>query len=470
MLVAIYLRKSRANGIEDLEKHREQLISIANNNSWDYDIYQEIASSQDNQREEYNKMKNNLHKYSKILVTSLDRLSREKSEQAELTKLINKFNFEIVTPAGNYSKDDDLLMDIRELLARQEYKLIRERQIQGTISSWKSGRWTGGKPTLGYSYNKNNRMLEVDDNKEIYLYIKSLALQGENPTKIALLCNQKGYKTIYNKYFSAMQVSRILTCKTYIGQVCYSGKWNKGLHEPLCSLEEYSIIMDYMEKKSLGKRKRGYTYPLSGLIKCKVCGSLYQTHRRKDRDNNEYLKPCHKRDKISNIKCRNKGIKADIIHQIIIEQLNNFIEETEEIIKNGNINSNKNSIKMLDSELSTVKADINGFYSRNDNILKMVEIGMLDILEGKKKIDTNNKEINLLKDRIDLLELKKANLKKIDIKDKLKISKNVFNEIINLDNKDSKNDIKINSLYKSIINYIEIDIKSDSLDLYIDFK
>lgn len=42
--VAIYLRKSRGE-IEDLEKHKEQLIELANKNKWQYDIYEEIGTS-----------------------------------------------------------------------------------------------------------------------------------------------------------------------------------------------------------------------------------------------------------------------------------------------------------------------------------------------------------------------------------------------------------------------------------------
>ncbi|SFC15480.1 hypothetical protein SAMN05421842_10172 [Clostridium uliginosum] len=34
--IAIYLRKSKGE-IEDLEKHKEQLIELANKNKWQYD-------------------------------------------------------------------------------------------------------------------------------------------------------------------------------------------------------------------------------------------------------------------------------------------------------------------------------------------------------------------------------------------------------------------------------------------------
>jgi site-specific DNA recombinase len=43
--VAIYLRKSRGDGEEDLDKHKRDLIELAKANAWKYVIYAEIGSA-----------------------------------------------------------------------------------------------------------------------------------------------------------------------------------------------------------------------------------------------------------------------------------------------------------------------------------------------------------------------------------------------------------------------------------------
>lgn len=77
--VAIYSRKSRDDETEEaLKKQLHHLIEICNQNNWEYDVYKEVGSSQDNKRPEYNKMVSRLQKYDydAVLVTDQDRLTR----------------------------------------------------------------------------------------------------------------------------------------------------------------------------------------------------------------------------------------------------------------------------------------------------------------------------------------------------------------------------------------------------------
>ena len=125
-MVAIYLRKSRGD-IEDLNKHKETLIELCNNNSWKYDLYEEIGSSATLERPELSKLLSNINNYTKVVVMALDRLSREELGQATITNLFRENNIEVVTPTKiyNFNKEQDTLMsDFEKLLARQEFSII----------------------------------------------------------------------------------------------------------------------------------------------------------------------------------------------------------------------------------------------------------------------------------------------------------------------------------------------------------
>lgn len=472
MLVAVYIRKSRGKE-EDLLKHQDQLEALCKNKGYKYDIYKEVASSVDNERIEYTKMKKGIiaGKYKIIVCMALDRLSREKQEQAEISKLISEYNLTIITPVREYKKNNTLEMDITELLARQEYSLIKDRQRNGIINSFEKGNWTGGKPTLGYIYDKNTKELVVDDKGlKIYELIKKLALKGENSTYIAKVLNDKGYKTTFNNSFRATQINRILKCKTYIGMVSYGKKWVQGRHKPLLTIEEFNVIQDFISGRRIGNRSRNKIFPLSGLLRCSLCGALYSTTRRVKRDNKEYLKRCWRVDYDSNIKCENKGIKADIIHQEIKKNLVGRISELTIIINNFNDLEYHKIKKDFQNQIIELEEYINVLKNKNNNILSMCENGLYDVKTAKEKIAFNDNKIIENEIKIKKIEMQINNLSSIDIKKNLKETKKVLEKLEKLDYNNQKNDIRINEIYKTIIETILIKITDEEINIHIQYK
>ena len=85
--VAVYLRKSRGD-VEDLEKHKMQLLDICQKNNYSYDLYEEIGSSDTlEERPQMNKLLDNINKYSRVLVVALDRLSRNELHSALINQI-----------------------------------------------------------------------------------------------------------------------------------------------------------------------------------------------------------------------------------------------------------------------------------------------------------------------------------------------------------------------------------------------
>lgn len=472
MKVAIYIRKSRGND-EDLLKHQHQLEELCKTRGYKYDIYKEVASSVNNARAEYTKMKAGIieGKYKIIVCMALDRLSREKQEQAEISKLINEYDLTIVTPTKEYKATNTLEMDITELLARQEYSLIKERQKNGIIASHKKGNWVNGKPTLGYIYDKNTKKLEIDKNRiHIYEMIKKLALKGENSTQIAKKLNEKGYKTTFNNNFQAPQINRILKCKTYIGMVAYGREWVQGNHKPLLSIEEYNLIKDYIEGRRIGKRSRNKTFPLSGLIRCKYCGALYSVTRRVQRDNQEYIKRCWRVNHETGEKCNNKGIKADIIHEAIKEDIYSRIEELQSILRNFNDIEFHKLKKEITSKISEVEHDISVLNKKNGNILEMCENGLYDISTAKNKIADNTNKIIDNKSKIKELEKQLNGYSSKDLKNNLKNISQYTKKLEVLNCNDDNYDKEINEIYKNIINVIYLEVTNEEININIEYK
>ncbi|MCP9301204.1 recombinase family protein [Bacillus halotolerans] len=98
--VAIYLRKSRNNeGEETLAKHRKRLLDIAKKYNWETKLFQEVGSSMDENRPEYQKMiceiKENL--FDAVLSVNLSRVTRDDAETPKFMSLLRQEDVLFVT-------------------------------------------------------------------------------------------------------------------------------------------------------------------------------------------------------------------------------------------------------------------------------------------------------------------------------------------------------------------------------------
>ncbi len=101
--VAIYLRKSRNNEGEETEdtlaKHRKRLLDIAEKNNWEIKLFQEVGSSMDENRPEYQKMiceiKENL--FDAVLSVNLARVTRDDAETPKFMSLLRQEDVLFVT-------------------------------------------------------------------------------------------------------------------------------------------------------------------------------------------------------------------------------------------------------------------------------------------------------------------------------------------------------------------------------------
>ncbi|WP_191561608.1 recombinase family protein [Metabacillus idriensis] len=109
--VALYVRKSReeeGGAEETLHNQRETLIRIAEQKGYRYDLFQEVESSINWNRPELAKMLEGIiqGKYSRVLVTHPDRLSRDERDSAELKEIFIEHGIIIETPDNTIDLSD----------------------------------------------------------------------------------------------------------------------------------------------------------------------------------------------------------------------------------------------------------------------------------------------------------------------------------------------------------------------------
>ncbi|WP_186446242.1 recombinase family protein [Paenibacillus cremeus] len=422
--VAIYLRKSRGelnDERDDLAKHEAELIDLTRIYNWRFTIYKEIGSSASiDDRPEMvlllQDVENDL--FDAVLVMDYDRLSRgDLEDQGRIRRILKNTDTKVITPTKVYdfnNEEAELINDIEGVFSRHEYRMIKKRLNRGKKRGAKSGNWTNGKPPYPYVYNPLTKTLDVDPIRlPFYELIKKRFFEGIPCYRISWELNSMGVEppgkprgrkdgSTSTPAWSENAVYRILTSEVHLGYVIYgktsgSGHKNKrtapltekpeeewikerGNHSVLKSEAEHAeIIATLSRRKLVSTTARRMAYPLSGLVKCGMCGyTLAFTFKTSNKKVS--LKTCQHHDPIGN-RCRNSGVGADIIYSL----LDHYIADYEERLRGVEVAVDTDTdLKMLieakENEIVQLK---NGF----DRITDLYIMGTLNKEQIKVKTD-----------------------------------------------------------------------------------
>lgn len=343
---ALYIRKSREDegGIQDtLHNQREGLKSLAESRGYtEYDIFEEVESSIKWNRPELSRLVLGLEAgtYDTILVAHIDRLGRDIGLLDDIKKLCIEHGVTIETPEQRITFEDDnqeLLFGFSSVLSDYEYKRIRHRLQKGKVDTVNlRKRWIASTPPLGYYYDKESKILRVDDKEApIYRYLVDTALEGNSFASVARKANALGYRTRKGNLFNPTRVQKLLYNRTYLGEAEYNSSRlkikarAKNCHEALITIDEHNEI----KRLAYGRRNRSYSRSkevrsmLDGLIYCRVCGGVLTLNqdakKRKDgsRITTWYYRRCIKQDEWGYKSCTVKGCKVDDVNEAVVSAI-----------------------------------------------------------------------------------------------------------------------------------------------------
>lgn len=316
--VAIYSRKSRPDETDDvLQRQLAFLIDKCVENNWEYEVYQEVGSSQsinEKVRPELNKMleKVQSYHYDAIVVTDQDRLSRTTSGFAQIKEVLSKYGVHVVTSTKIYdynTQEDDLMSDMQSIVAKQEYLNVKKRLVRGKRQSAKEGNWVGGKTPVGYQYDHKSKKLIPDEYAAVIKRIFNLYLSGKSSTDIERIFDLEGTLTPTGAKWNKARISVVLANPVYKGTVIYGKtkvskveKMPSGSPKQLKTDENDQIIIENAHQPIISPdewetakaiREGRLTKPPSarigkviftGLIKCSFCGRTHSFQRRKGKE------------------------------------------------------------------------------------------------------------------------------------------------------------------------------------------
>ena len=493
--VANYIRKSRAESMEDLEKHRMILTDLCYKNNFKYVEYIEIGTSDSiDMRPKISKLLKEIEDgvYDAVCVVDYDRLSRgDMGDQDRIAKVFRKSETLIITPDKFYDLNDDTddeMVEFKGFFARREYKMITKRLRQGKKIGARQGQWTNGTPPFPYVYQTykdkfNKKGLVVDDERlPTYREIIEMALKGMPPQKIAEFLNQRGIFTSKGNYWGNVTILRLLTDETHLGRIISNktqgdGHKNKrpnakeykampksdwvvveNCHEAVKTLEEHEKILTIIsQRKKVPVKSRKQTHVFTGLMKCAKCGHSLSIHTVDDKT---YIKPCWYTDRLGN-KCRNKGILSDTLEMKVLEEIAKYKES---FINSPDVEDIQTSerIKMM---LSEKEALLSKYQRALETVNDAYELGDYNREEWLKRKEKWQKSIEQVKDEIYELKKQLHTTQQQTNEERIKNLSNFFDNITSTTDNQQRND-----LYKTIIEGIIYLREGDNISVNIVFK
>lgn len=444
--VALYLRKSRAESVKDLEKHKMILIDLCHKNNFKYLIYEEIGTSDSIElRPKITKLLNEVQEgvFDAVCVVDYDRLSRgDMGDQDRILKVFKKSETLIITPDRIYdlnNDSDDEMVEFKGFFARREYKMITKRLRQGKKIGSRQGQWTNGIPPFPYAYQTykdkfNKKGLVVNDERlPLYREIIEMYLQGISTQKIAVSLNTRGLLTQRGNFWSNTAITRLLIDETHLGKIISNktqgdGHKNKrpnakaakilpksewviieNCHEAVKTPEEHeSIISLINSKQKIPFKSRKQTYSLTGIIKCAKCGHSHSIHT--INKNKVYIKPCWYKNEFG-IKCRNLGVYSDTLEKLILGEISKYKEkflncsfENEGLLYDrlkNSLNEKNSLLEKYQKALNTANDSYElGDYGRDEWIKRKekwnssIEYVTSEIYELKKQLQATQQKTN----------------------------------------------------------------------------
>lgn len=482
-------------------------------------------------RPEFKKMMNDVRdkKIKTVVVYRLDRISRNVSDFCDLKDEFNKYNVGFMSVTENFDTTSPMgtaMLMITSVFAQLERDTIAERIRDNMYELAKTGRWLGGTTPLGYKSERVEnvsidgkkrslyKLVTIPDEVKIVklLWNKMLELKGLGKLESYLL--GQGIKTRNNNNFTRFSLINILKNPVYVvadknikdffesmgatiygSNLDFDGKhgliaYNKRLEVPgktksLKDITEWIIAVGkhdgiissdkFIETWNLihkNRDKRFRTPPantsiLSGIIRCKYCGSymrprMRQTINANGERNFTYL--CELKDKSRKQLCQCKNISGIETDKIVIEKIKEltiptslFMIRLKEIADGREKETTKreNELSNLNMTLSKNKIKLDGLIDKLAIVSKEI---IPDIAEEIKNLKIKNNE----------LENKIANLKisveeEINQEETAKLAIDVINRYMN--SFDALDLVSKRTLVKLLVNSVE----SDGENLYINF-
>ena len=392
-----------------------------------------------------------------VLVDKLDRLSRSQFDTLYMIqKVFDPHNVAFVSRAEAFDTSTPFgkaMVGILAVFAELERARIKERMADGREGRAKAGKYRGGgKPSIGYDYNINTGLLEINEYEIMMVRELFDLVQAKMPfNAIARLFNEKGYKTKYGPWNDAT-VRNVVTNRAYLGEIKHKGTWYPGIHEATISQEQFDKVGQIMEERKITNERykpgKRYNSPLGSLVWCGNCGAKYAWRLNgynQDGTRRAYY-TCYSRNKadkklVRDPNCKSKNYRDNALEEIIYNEIRKLKTDSAYFDELRSSIDNTSIIDVISNKIEELEEQIS-------RMMDLYAVGKINMNSVTEKIESLTDEKEKLEEELYQLELEKSVIPKETILGLV----DMFEEALA-----SGNNIIIRDIVSEIIDYIEID-------------
>lgn len=370
-----------------------------------------------------------------VMVWKINRISRKVSDTLKIAEILEKNNitfksysenFENTTPAGK------MQFQMMAMVAEFERGTIAQNVKMGMMARAREGRWCGNK-VLGYdivemknSKSKKRKETELIINENEAKIVRTIFQEyanGKGYKAIVNMINHLGYKSKKGNSFSVQTVKEILMNPVYIGKIRYNlrQEWSEkrrkninpnpilvdGIHKPIIDMDVWNRVQVIFNSKK-GKPSRIYEgeHPLTGILKCPVCGAgmvimrTTSTLKNGTKKRRVYYACGNWKNKGSAV-CNSNAIRVDKANNYVFSKISKLLSNdkmVDKIIETINKNRSKRA-NPITKELDNIKNQINKLEKKKRKLFEAFEEDIIDKVDFRNRNKQLNKEVENLEYR-----------------------------------------------------------------------
>ena len=272
-----------------------------------------------------------------VVVYKVDRLSRSLMDFARIMAVFEERSVAFVSVTQSFNSTNSmgrLTLNILLSFAQFEREVISERTRDKISLARQQGKWSGGRPVLGYDATPDGRRLvvnpvEAERVRSIFgLYLEAGTLRQTLDALDARGWRNKTWITRKGQVREGSPLNMttlhyLLTNPVYLGQVRHHGQVYPGEHEAIVAEATFAEVQRLLarNKRCGGELRNRSGAMLSHLLWCKACGTpmIHSYSQKNSRRYHYYV--CSHAQKRGWAKCPQPSIPANEIESFVIDEI-----------------------------------------------------------------------------------------------------------------------------------------------------
>ncbi len=274
-----------------------------------------------------------------VVVYKVDRLSRSLLDFARMMETFDKHRVSFVSVTQQFNTTHSmgrLTLNILLSFAQFEREIISERTRDKIAAARRKGRWSGGRPILGYDIDRQASKLVVNSDEAIRVRaIFQLYLELESLLPVVHELSRRGWTnkvwttskgdTRGGLAFTKTSLHKLLTNVTYAGLVQYKTEIHPGQHEAIVDRSTWDRVQSQLARNGnsggIEVRNR-FGALLKGLLFCSACDcAMTPAHSTRNKTKRYRYYVCTTAQKLGWDACPTKSIPAGEIERFVVEQV-----------------------------------------------------------------------------------------------------------------------------------------------------